>query len=497
MDETIVALATPPGNSGVAVIRISGTKAKQILQKLIKEKLKFEPRKMYLKSVYAQNFVDKCLVVFFAYPFSYTGEDVAEVHSHGGYVLAQKIIDQIIDFGARLAGAGEFSKRAFLNGKLSLDQAEGIMDLINAETEMQINSGSNLLQGKLKQNIIKYQEILTDILAEIEAKLDYPEYEYTQAETSNVLKKLDDLKAELKNLLNESSSGLIIKNGIKIAIVGAPNVGKSSLLNALTKSNKAIVTDVAGTTRDVIEAEYEFNGIIFRLYDTAGIHESKDKVEKIGIERAIKTLDDCDIVLRLSDNKNVNEIKTNKPCIDVLNKIDLLKAKDKDEILRLAALAQNDIENNAQDDIENNAQNDSKNNAQNDKKNLQCHTDQTRTTVRVRGTISKNKTENEFKIAISAKTGENVEALKQLIFNLTVKHKIDGNKFYLTNTRHIDCIKTALKQIENAIKIFNTSTFDVVSFELKSAWNTLGEISGSTSNEAIIDKIFSKFCLGK
>ncbi len=443
MEETIVALATPPGNSGVAVIRVSGEKSKQILQKLIKQKLNFEPRKMYLKSVYAGSFVDKCLVVFFASPFSFTGENVAEIHSHGGYLLAQKIIEQIVEFGARLAGAGEFSKRAFLNGKLSLDQAEGIMDLINAETEMQINSGSNLMQGKLKENIIKYQGILTDILAEIEAKLDYPEYEYTQAETSNILKNLTNLENELNELLIESSKGLIIKNGIKVAIVGAPNVGKSSLLNALTKSNKAIVTDIAGTTRDIIEAEYEFNGIIFTLFDTAGIHKSEDKVEQIGIERAKRTLEECDIVLRLSDNQNKNNIKTNKPCIDVLNKIDLIKTNKN----KLTTENLKEIKNPS--------------------------------------------------IEISAKTGKNVNELKQLIFDLTVKNKIDSNKFYLTNARHIECVKNATKQIKNAIKIFKTSTMDIVSHELKAAWSTLGEISGSTSNEAIIDRIFSKFCLGK
>lgn len=429
--ETIVALATPPGNSGVAVIRISGEKSKEILIKLIHENLDFEPRKMYLKNVYAGDIVDRCLVVFFASPYSYTGEDVAEIHSHGGYFLSQKIIDTAIELGATLAGKGEFSKRAFINGKMSMDQAEGVMDLINAESEMQAKAGSSLLQGKLKEVITNYQNILTDILAEIEAKLDYPEYEYDDNETKNLKKKLIDLRSNLENLIDESKSGLIIKNGIKVAIVGAPNVGKSSLLNALSKTDKAIVTDIAGTTRDVIEAEYEYNGIIFRLYDTAGIHESDDVVEKIGINRALKAIDDCDIVLKISTLNNICNIKTNKPTIEIFNKADIYNYND------------------------------------------------------------------DKYIYISALTMKNVEKLKQLIFEKTVKEDFNSNKLYLTNTRHIECVKKAKKAIDNVLKIFDETTMDIISSEIKSAWYSLGEITGVTSDENIIDKIFSKFCLGK
>ena len=429
--ETIVALATPPGNSGVAVIRISGEKSKEILTKLIHENLDFEPRKMYLKNVYSGDIVDRCLVIFFASPYSYTGEDVAEIHSHGGYFLSQKIIDTTIELGATLAGKGEFSKRAFINGKMSIDQAEGVMDLINAESEMQAKAGSSLLQGKLKEVITNYQNILTDILAEIEAKLDYPEYEYDDNETKNLKKKLIDLRSNLENLIDESKSGLIIKNGIKVAIVGAPNVGKSSLLNALSKTDKAIVTDIAGTTRDVIEAEYEYNGIIFRLYDTAGIHESDDVVEKIGINRALKAIDDCDIVLKISTLNNICDIETNKPTIEVFNKADIYNYND------------------------------------------------------------------DKYIYISALTMKNVEKLKQLIFEKTVKEDFNSNKLYLTNTRHIECIKKAKKAIDNVLKIFDETTMDIISSEIKSAWYSLGEITGVTSDENIIDKIFSIFCLGK
>ena len=325
--ETIVSLATPAGNSGVAVIRISGEKSKQILQNLIGEELNFEPRKMYLKNVKIKDFQDQCLVVFFKGPFSFTGEDIAEIQSHGGYFLAQQIIEESLKFGARLADRGEFSKRAFINGKISLDQAEGIIDLINAESEMQAKTSSSLMAGELKNLITSYQEELTNILAEIEAKLDYPEYDYSEEESATLKSRLTTLIENFNNLLNDSDSGLKIKNGVKVAIVGAPNVGKSSLLNAMTKSNKAIVTNIAGTTRDIVEAEYEYNGILFRLYDTAGIHESEDVVERIGIDRALKVLEDCDIVLKVSTIDDICNIETTKPNIEIFNKSDLLTNK--------------------------------------------------------------------------------------------------------------------------------------------------------------------------
>lgn len=437
MDKTIVALATPAGNSGVAVIRVSGENSKKCLQKLIREDLDFEPRKMYLKKVYFSGLEDVCLVVFFPSPHSYTGEDVIEVQSHGGYFIAKKIIDELLSFGCFPASAGEFSKRAFINGKLSLDQAEGIMDLINAESDMQAKNGSFLMQGELKKIIEENQNRLTEILAEIEAKLDYPEYEYTENETTDILKKLKEIDANLSMLIVDSKTGIKIKNGVRVALIGAPNVGKSSLLNALTKTNKAIVTSIAGTTRDVIEGEYEFSGIIFRLFDTAGIHESQDEVEKIGIERAKQILNESDIVLKISDDSNICNISTEQPYINVINKSDII-----------------------------------------DEKKI------------------KDQFASDY-ILVSAKNNENIDALKQLIFDKTILKKIDSNKLYLTNARHISAVKQAKTYINNAISQFNNTSMDIISSEIKSAWLSLGEVTGDTNNETIIDKIFSKFCLGK
>lgn len=430
--ETIVALATPAGNSGVAVIRLSGEKSKDILKSIINENIDFKPRYMYLKKIYCDNIVDDALVVYFQAPNSYTGEDVVEIQSHGGYFLAQKIIEKCLQLGAIMATPGEFSKRAFINGKMSIDQAEGVMDIINAESMMQAEQASNLLQGSLKKQIENYQDELTDMLADIEAKIDYPEYEYTESETNNLINRMKDLKSELENLIQTSKNGLKIKNGVMIAIVGAPNVGKSSILNALTNSSKAIVTNIAGTTRDVVEAEYEYKGIIFRLFDTAGIHESSDIVEQIGINRAKETLSNADIVLLVSDKDNINNIKTSKPNIKVFNKSDIYVPTNKDEYL-----------------------------------------------------------------CVSAQTGENINELKEKIFETVIGKDNLNHGLYLTNIRHIQCIKEAINLIEHTISIFNESTMDIISLEIKNAWLKLGEISGTTSSESIIDRIFRKFCLGK
>lgn len=430
--ETIVALATPAGNSGVAVIRVSGEDSLNILRKLVKDEFDPEPRKMYLKDVHIKNFTDRCLVVFFRAPFSFTGEDVVEIQSHGGYFLAQSIIEEILNLGARLADHGEFSKRAFINGKISLDQAEGIIDLINAESDLQAKTSSDLMSGELKNIISSHQNTITDILAEIEAKLDYPEYDYSMEESENVKERILSLKTSLENLLIDSRQGLLIRNGVKVAIVGAPNVGKSSLLNALTKSNKAIVTNIAGTTRDVIEAEYVYNNIIFRLYDTAGIHDSDDIVEKIGIDRALKTLEDADIVLKVSTSDDICSVETNKPYIEVFNKSDLVKELNDDKYFY-----------------------------------------------------------------VSAKDNINITELKQLIFDQIVSNEIHADRVYLTNTRHIDCVRLASESLSRALELFDITTFDIISSEIKSAWSYLGEVSGIVSNEEILDKIFKKFCLGK
>ena len=435
LDDTIVALATPPGKAGVAIIRISGSKSHDILKAITKSDSDFLPRYMYLKDIYLQDIIDNALVVYFKAPNSYTGEDIAEIQCHGGYFIAQQVISACQNLGARMAEPGEYSKRAFLNGKLTFDKAEGIIDIINAESEAQARAGSVLMQGKLFDIISQLQTELTDILAEIEAKLDYPEYEYSDTENEQVLNRLSIIETQLKELLSTQISGLMIKNGVKVAIVGAPNAGKSSLLNALTNTDKSIVTDIAGTTRDIVEAEYVFNGIVFRLFDTAGIRESADIVEQIGIDRAKQSIQDADLVLKLIDISNPEDIEVeNKPTIVVYNKIDLSTQPTKNE---------------------------------------------------------------DNTIFISAKDGVNIDKLKQMIFDKTMVQGYNTSQFYLSNARHIECVTNAKNALSNAINTFTSTSLDFVVADIHACWQYLGEVSGVNSNERIIDRIFEKFCLGK
>ena len=435
LEDTIVALATPPGKAGVAIVRISGNKSYEILQTITKCNSEFLPRYMYLKDIFVNGIQDNALVVYFKGPNSYTGEDIAEIQCHGGYFIAQQVITECQKLGARMAEAGEYSKRAFLNGKLSIDQAEGIIDIINAESEAQARAGSVLMQGKLFEIISTLQNELTDILAEIEAKLDYPEYEYTDNENIEVLNRLTAIEKQLDELLATRISGMMIKNGVKVAIIGAPNAGKSSLLNALTNTDKSIVTDIAGTTRDIVEAEYVYNGIVFRIFDTAGIRESTDVVEQIGINRAKQSIQDADLVLKLIDISNPQDIDVmDKPLIVVYNKVDL-------------------------------------------------------------STQSGKNVDNV--IYISAKDGTNVDALKQMIFDKTMVQGYNTSQFYLSNTRHIECVTNAQIALNNAINTFNATSLDFVVADIHACWQHLGEVSGINSNERIIDRIFEKFCLGK
>lgn len=434
IEDTIVAIATPPGKAGVAIVRISGNKSEEILKDITKTSDSLIPRHMYLKSVYLDGFQDNALIVYFKSPNSYTGEDVGEIQCHGGYFVAEEVLKKVLTLGARLAEPGEFSKRAFLNGKLSIDQAEGIMDIINAESKAQASVGSELIKGKLFEKINSIQNSLTDSIAEIEAKLDYPEYDFDEMEENSLKDSLSSIKQDLETLINSNIKGSKIKNGVKVAIVGRPNVGKSSLLNALTNSEKAIVTDVAGTTRDIIEGEYIYEGILFRLFDTAGIHESDDLVEKIGIERAKDSIKGADIVLKLQEVGETFEIDTfDRPVINVFTKSDL---------------------HNLEENVDNG-------------------------------------------ICISSVNNTNIDELKKLIFDKTMQDGYDSSQLYLTNTRHVESLKEALNALVRAFDSLDNATLDFVVSDLNICWHKIGEITGQTSNEEIIDRIFKKFCLGK
>lgn len=444
-EKTICAISTPLGNSAISIIRMSGSKAIEIAKVFFVSKSldyeNIEPRKMYLGTFEYGDIKEKCLMVFFKAPFSYTGEDIVEFQIHGGEFLAKQILSALCE-KCSLASPGEFSKRAFLNGKISLDEAEGIIDVINAESDAELSSAYNLSTGKFNKKIVDFQNQITEVLAKIEVALDYPEHDEELITTEEARKTLVQISSQLEELISNSASGQKLKNGVNIAIVGSPNVGKSSLLNALLGHDRAIVSSTAGTTRDTICETILYKGIKFNLTDTAGIRNEGDEIERIGIERAKQEIDKADLILFVCDlSREMSQEETQ-----------MLESLDKKKTI----LVGNKI------DI----------------------------------AIPSAKTDYET-INISAKNSENIDALLEKIYNKTVENKIDLSKIVLTNLRHINILKEAQKLSTEVLKNLSAMTLDVVAFEIKRIWNELGKITGETETEQIIDQVFSKFCLGK
>ena len=398
-----------------------------------------KPRFMYFgKLEVEKNVFEECLMVYFKTPFSYTGEDVVEFQIHGGVLLAQKVVERCLENGCRMAEAGEFSKRAFLNGKITLDKAEAIIGEINAESEGELNSSLKITNGKLGRMVEDEQKTLTELLAEIEVSFDYPENDYEEIVKDKVFLKVKEIQEKNQNLIEVSNSGKYLKNGINVALVGRANVGKSSVLNALLGEERAIVTNIEGTTRDSLTESFFHNGVKINLIDTAGIRETNDAVEKLGIEKSLESIKKADIVLFIHDasekeseeEKEIAKKLKNKKVINVVNKIDKKRilAKLKDEV------------------------------------------------------------------EISALEEKNINLLKNRIVSDVVS--IDLNTFVLTNERHIQILKSADKLMKEVL-LLKEESLDVIAMLLKKVWAELGKITGNTENEDIISLIFSKFCLGK
>ena len=437
--DTIVALATPQGSGGIGIIRLSGNKSKSIAEKITKNP-NLRPRYAQLIQFNNNSLQDNAILIYFVAPNSYTGEDVVEFQCHGGRYVTDKVIDLCLNNGARLANPGEFTKRAFENGKISLEQAEGIIDIINAETESEAKAGFSLLNGELFKKVDNMQSLLTSKLAEIEVTLDYPEHDIEYETKESIKKSLLPIKQELEKLINTEQTGRIIKDGINVAILGRPNVGKSSILNKLLGYDRAIVTDVAGTTRDTISESIIYKGIKINLIDTAGIRESQDIVEKIGIDKSIQTIDSADIILLILDNSQ-----------------DLTKE---------------------------------------DKKNIELVKDKNVIFVSNKSDLNK-KLNFDNSILVSAKDNKNIDKIKDEIYNKVVDKKIISQDIILTNKRHIQLVKEAYNNINNALENIDKVTLDCIALDIKNAWLNLGAITGQVADEKIIDQIFSRFCLGK
>ena len=442
--DTIAAIATPLGTGAVGIIRLSGESALEIAARVFSpyklNSLKDAvPYMMYLGRLDCGGVKDRALAVFFRAPASYTGEDMVELHCHGGAALLGHVLNGLLSLGARIADRGEFTRRAFLNGKMDLSDAEGVIDMINGESAAAVNAGYRLATGGTSAAVRALTAPLLDVIAHMEAALDYPE---EMEEESRLAAKpvIDALIEKTRALLLTCRRGSIVKNGITAAIVGETNVGKSSLLNALAGRERAIVTEIAGTTRDSIEESVEWRGVTLRFIDTAGIRESADPVESLGIRRSRNIASSSDIVLLVSDGSRPNNAKKSEllkdvdektPVIEVVNKSDLMPKKKSSGFL------------------------------------------------------------------ISAKTGENVDALKDKIMETVLGENIDASGELITSLRHKEALERALISLISAKENFDAVPAECTLLDLRAAYSAFGEITGDTADEKIIDTIFAKFCLGK
>ncbi len=449
MFDTIAAISTTMGVGAISIVRVSGDKAIEIVNKIFqgRDLSKVESHTINYGFIMDKNEkVDEVLVTVMKAPKTFTREDVIEINTHGGIAITNKVLELLLTNGCRLAEPGEFTKRAFLNGRIDLIEAEGVMDLINSKTEKSRKLAINQVNGEVSKLIKDLRQKIIEVLANIEVNIDYPEYEDIEQVTNKmILSRTDDIEKEIKNILSKSKDSKIIKEGIKTIIIGSPNVGKSSILNRLLNENKAIVTDIAGTTRDIVEGTIQINGIVLNMIDTAGIRKTDDVVESIGVKKSLDLIDDADLILYVLNNneelteeeKEILEKIKNKNYIIIVNKIDLENKLD------LSLL--NDY----------------------------------------------------IEMSIVSDTG--IDELRNKIVEMFNLEKLESSDYtYLSSARSISLLNKALDSL-NSVKegIKNNAPVDMVEIDLKQVWSILGEITGETYSDELIDQLFSQFCLGK
>ena len=453
--DTICGIATPLGEGGISIIRVSGSDSLKVINKIFKGKnssnildmKSYTMRYGYICDIDSKVEIDEVIISYMKGPRSFTAEDVVEVNCHGGVVSTGRVLEEIIKVGARIAEPGEFTKRAFLNGRIDLSQAEAVMDIIRAKTDLSMKSAVMQSNGALSKEIGKLREYMLNTLALIEYSVDFTEDDEEPDETIpiRVQEQLTVAIEDMKKLLEGANEGRIIRDGLKLAIIGKPNVGKSSLLNCLLKEKRAIVTDIPGTTRDIIEEFISLDGIPVKITDTAGIRETEDEVEKIGVEKSREKIDEADLVVLMLDSS--------RPLEDEDREI-IKKVKDKKYVV---LMNKNDLEKKISDD---------------DIKEL------------------KNI------IYISAKTGFGIDELKKKVKDLFFNGEVDSESMIISNNRHKQALYRALENCEEALDRVN-EYLDLISIYVTSALKALGEITGSELEEDLINKIFSEFCVGK
>ena len=455
MSNTIAAISTAPGIGGIGIIRMSGENCFDILEKIFKQKnsQNIEDIKGYSIKygtiVDGEEIIDEVLVSYFKAPKSYTAENMCEINSHGGVVIMNKILDLCIRNGADLAEPGEFTKRAFLNGRMDLSQAEAVIDIINAKTDKEAKISLEQLEGNLSEKITNIRKIIISVMADIEATIDYPEYDLEEVTNAKILKILDEVDIILDSLEKSFYNGKILREGISTAIIGRPNAGKSSLLNIILNEERAIVTDIEGTTRDTIEEYISIDGVPLKIIDTAGIRNASDEVERIGVQKAIEIAKKSDVVIAIFDvsrelnkeDEDILELLEDKNSIILLNKIDL------------------------------------------DRK----------------VSLEKIKNVNKPIVEISTKTREGLEELYSEISKLfKLKEIANDGETIVSNVRHKNIILNSRRNLDKARETIRMNMpIDMISTHLKEILEELGKITGETVTEDVIVEIFSKFCLGK
>lgn len=455
MFDTIAAISTPRGEGGIGIVRLSGDKAIEILGKIFKPKSqkKVEDIKSYTINyghIYdKETLVDEVLVSVMKGPNTYTREDIVEINCHGGYLITEKVLELVLKNGCKIAEPGEFTRRAFLNGRLDLTQAEAVIDLIHGKTEKSISLSLNNLRGDLKEQIAHLKKILLDVAAHVNVVLDYPEEGVDEPMPDNLVRDLHNVHDTITKLVESYDKGKMIKEGIKTAIVGKPNVGKSSLLNSILREERAIVTSIAGTTRDTIEEIINIKGIPLVMVDTAGIRETQDEVENIGVQKSKKVLQEADLVLFVMDSsrelseedKEIYENIQSEKVIGILNKIDIERKLDITSLTKVKKW-----------------------------------------------------------IEISALENIGIENLENEIYNFILSENIEDSseKLIITNIRHKSALEKTKQAIENIFETMDMGyPMDLIAVDLNDAMDSLSEVTGEISSEDLLDHIFSNFCVGK
>ncbi len=457
LKNTITAISTPMGYGGIGIIRISGEEAFNILDEIFKGDTK-KPSQWETHTIHyghivdeKSTIIDEVFVSVMKAPKTYTREDIVEINCHSGTKVLQNVLELVIRKGAKIAEPGEFTKRAFLNGRIDLSQAEAVIDIINAKTDLSRQTAIQQLSGNISKKVNHFSQEILQMISHIEASIDYPEHDLEQMNLEQINDKCKILIDEINNLISSANKGKIIRDGIETAIIGRPNTGKSSLLNALIDEERAIVTDIAGTTRDILQEYVNINDIPLKIIDTAGIRETQDIIEKIGVEKSRKYAMSADLILVMidgskqleNDDFEILNLTENKNSIIIINKSDLPQQADIEKINKYI--------------------------------------------------------KNDNIVNLSLKTSSGIESLYEKIKYMFYEGEINVNEeIFINNMRHKDSLIQAVQALQNAINTIQSGlSEDFVSIDLQQSYNFLGEITGETLDEDIVNKIFSEFCLGK